>query len=290
MKEHKKVDLHIHSVYSDGTMRPEAILEEALDAGVEIISIADHNILEGAIELYHLAKANARTKDVKVILGVELDSLYEGRDVHILAYNFNLEDLSFRNFVKENRHHLDLTSEMLIERMTEALEMEGFTKEAYDAFEHINELGGWKALHFLKSHGLIADLMEGLKYYTLYDCGYDKVAFLPVSRVCEIIHAAGGIAILAHPGVTFKGEVLMPYLRAMLEQGIDGIECYYPKYDDETESICVQFCNQNNILITSGSDCHGSFGQTSIGESCAPISQLNLNKIKHVFEEDVSKI
>ena len=78
-------DLHIHSYYSDGTMSPQEIVEEAKNRGLEIISITDHDVLDSYEEL----KVEAEKANIKVIRGVEIDSIFEGHLVHLLAYKFN---------------------------------------------------------------------------------------------------------------------------------------------------------------------------------------------------------
>lgn len=265
------LDLHVHSHYSDGTMSPETILHEAITKGVTLLAIADHNQLDGSIELVKHALGHP----INVISGVELDSLYGDIDVHILAYDFDMTHEGFRDFVHENRACLDETSHRLIDKMSRHLALEGFHMDAYEAFDHTRHLGGWKALHFLKSFNLIDELMEGLAFYNDYECGYDQVAFKSVKAVCDLIHTAGGLAILAHPGVTFKDHPIEDVLQVMLTFGIDGIECYYPRHDETMTQKCVVFCKDNNLLITSGSDCHGGFGRTEIGEmgnKCDPDS------------------
>jgi predicted metal-dependent phosphoesterase TrpH len=272
----KIADLHIHSFYSDGTMSPEDILAEALAKGVGLLSITDHDILEGSRELQRLCNK----QDIQCISGVELDSLDNGIDIHILGYGMNLSDDVFCAFVEKNRSLLEQVSIKLVEKMQQdyaSINLEDYLKYTYD-----NRKGGWKALHYLMEKGLTKTLIDGCTFYPRYGCTYDCVEFPSVATVCQYIHNAGGKAVLAHPGVVikqkdmdiFKNEVIQ-----LVDLGLDGIECYYPTHTNDITKACVEICKDRNLLITSGSDCHGQFQDTEIGEMDMPIEQLNLGDL-----------
>lgn len=91
----QEIDLHIHSYYSDGTMAPEEIMEEAIKKNLKMIAIADHNVLEGSKELLSIS----RNKDIECFPAVEIDTIDNGVNYHILAYNFDIENQEFNQFV-----------------------------------------------------------------------------------------------------------------------------------------------------------------------------------------------
>lgn len=272
----KIADLHIHSYYSDGTMTPEDILSLALTKGVGLIAIADHDILEGSLKLQKLCS----NYDIHYLPAVELDSLDNGIDIHILGYGMNLLDKEFYSFVKKNRIMLDNVSIKLIEKMQ--LDYDCITLSDYTKYSYDRQKGGWKALHYFCEKGLTKSLKEGLKFYPQYRCFYNCVEFPTVSVVAQYIHNAGGKAILAHPGeiikeidiTHFKEEILR-----LVNCGLDGIECYYPSHTNDITNVCLEICKDNDLLITAGSDCHGEFGGTEVGEMSIPIRQLSLGNI-----------
>jgi len=272
----KIADLHIHSYHSDGTMSPEEILTVALSKGVGLIAISDHNVLEGSLKLQELCSRC----DIQYVPAVELDALDNGNNIHILGYGMNLSDKEFRLFVKRNRTLLDEISIKLIEKMQS--DFDCITLTDYLNFSYEREKGGWKALHYMYKKGLINNLKEGIKFYQTYNCSYDCVDFPSVSLAAQYIHNAGGKAILAHPGVTinetdinlFKNELLR-----LISYGLDGIECYYPSHANEITDICLEICEVKDLLITAGSDCHGSFGNAEIGEMRITPGQLKLGNI-----------
>lgn len=269
----KIADLHIHSYYSDGTMSPQEILNEALEKGIGLLAIADHDVLEGSIELQKLCKEY----DIQSLPAVELDSLDNEIDVHILAYGMNLHDKEFSEFVKKNRILLEEISVKLIEKMNK--EMDSVSLSDFSSFSYDNRKGGWKALHYFMDKGITKSLREGFGLYPKYNCSYDCVNFPTVRAVCEFIHKAGGKAILAHPGETIKERdmtIFKKKIEHLIDFGLDGMECYYPTHTKDITEICLNICEVKDLLITVGSDCHGAFGTEEIGEMNIPISKLNL--------------
>ncbi len=266
-------DLHIHSCYSDGTMTPMEIVEAALQAKVSLLAIADHNALEGSRELTSLC-ANA---GLSCLSAVELDSLHRTVDYHILGYNVDLEDTSFRNFVAHSRYCLDQMSVHLIAAMESA--GEPVSLAAYINYNMPKNGGGWKALHYLMECGITQQLHEGFRCYDRYHITYGKAGFPNVEEVCQAIHRAGGYAVLAHPGKVIR-NVSMSHFRAKVEDllalGLDGIECYYPAHSDAVTKTCLAICQDHGLFITAGSDCHGDFQTTRIGETQTPLALLQL--------------
>ena len=266
-------DLHIHSYYSDGTMAPAEILAAAQAAGVGLLAISDHNVLEGSREL----RALCRGTGIRMIPAVELDCLHEGRNVHILAYGFDLDDANFVKFVRKNRALLDLVNSKLIDRM--ALSVTGVTPEDYAAFEYDRRLGGWKALHYFVHKGLAGSLKDGLRYYAQYGVSHDAVGFPSPAEVCRFVREAGGRPVLAHPGETFGSSEIGCFTSDILELvglGVEGVECYYPTHSDAVTSACLAICDERGLLVTAGSDCHGGFGRMAVGETKTAVGKLRI--------------
>lgn len=264
-------DLHIHSYYSDGTLTPQEIIDKALSKQIDIIAITDHNELNGSRELMRLDKPKGFT----CIPGVELDAMYCSTNIHILAYNVDLYDNDFIKFVNRNAELLEQTNIELVKRLSK--DYSEITLEEYKRFEYNRRKGGWKALHYFQYKGIATTLEDSFKLYFKYGSAYNKTKFPSVEDVIKNIHLAGGKAILAHPGRVFKSltiEKLKETLNNLFILGIDGVECYYPSHTEEQQNIFTNIC-KNNKIITSGSDCHGDFEETEIGEMNTSIVVLN---------------
>nr|WP_307992012.1 PHP domain-containing protein [uncultured Niameybacter sp.] len=252
-----KVDLHMHTFFSDGTMSPEEIVDKAVEKQVKILAITDHNKLES---WEGLQKAAAKA-GILPIRGVEINAAYKNKVVHLLAYGFKdskkLFDLINLADVEMQRMSDDLI--VNLEKVYPNVSVEDYTSYDYD-----RRKGGWKGLHYLFDRGLSTKLFEGFKYYKEYGCDFTEYNFPTLRELCQAIKEAGGYSVLAHPMSYFKDlskEELLKELNDLYEMGLQGIECYYPTHSELMTKTCIEFCKEHNMLITTGSDEHGEFGK-----------------------------
>jgi len=272
------VDLHIHSFFSDGTYSPEEILDEAKRSNVGILAITDHDLLEGSRELRELCKTEG--KGIKYIPGVEIDSVYKSVNFHILGYCVDLDNKRFREFVSSTRKCLDNVSVGLIRKMEKSVPSVSLAE--YLNFRYDRRFGGWGALHYFVAKGLADSLKEGIRFYSEYGITYDDFDFPTIPQICAEIRNAGGFSVLAHPGEVIDTSDVQAFtdtLVNVIDYGLDGVECYYPTHSHEITNVCLDICKQRNLLITTGSDCHGTFGKTSIGQLRVTADKLNIAKL-----------
>ena len=271
-------DLHMHSYYSDGTMSPREIEKKKKKRNVQLIAITDHNVLDSYTEL----KEAAEEFGIKVIRGVEIDARFEDIVVHILAYNFEDNENLF-NLIHKAKNELLETSIELIKRMEN--DYENISSEDYEAYDYDKRKGGWKGIHYLFDRGITSELFEGVKYYGKYKCGHEYFDYPTVEEVVKAVHEANGYVVLAHPCNYYKNntkEEVLEKLEKFKSIGIDGVECYYPANSEMMTETCVEFCKNNDMIITVGSDSHGEFGAVSkgieyyIGAVKKDSSELNL--------------
>ena len=275
------VDLHIHTYYSDGTMSPKEVVEDAKRKNLGIIAITDHDVLDSYEEL----KVEAEKAGIIAIRGVEIDSIFEGHLVHLLAYKFEDNEKLFK-LINHAKEQLLETSIELIRRMEN--DYEGISLEDYNSYEYNRRKGGWKGIHYLHDRKITEGLFDGVKFYGKYDCGHEKFAFPSVGEVCNTVHDANGYVVLAHPCNYYSNknkEDILEKLEILKSLGIDGVECYYPANSDLMTNTCLEFCKDNNLIITAGSDGHGDFGAVSkgieyyIGAINKDSEILNINKL-----------
>ena len=267
-------DMHIHSVYSDGTYTPEEIVRIARASGVELISVCDHNEVRGTLETLPLAQAAG----LKCVNGVEIDAIFEGVDIHILCYGARLDDPELLTRIRHARAKLDGMSTELLARMKPNYPQ--LDAEEFDAWVHDTSRGGWKMLQYLQAKGVTANLMSAMPLYEHYGVTYAAAGFDAAETVIRAIHGAGGRAVLAHPGVVFPTENLRSFasrVEAVMDLGLDGIECHYPRHSAGVARCCMDICRRRGAMITAGSDCHGAFNHNEIGQTRTPADALILN-------------
>lgn len=259
------VDLHVHSVFSDGCLTPRQLVQDALRAHVSFLALADHNTISGCQEM----RKECSLAGIRYISAVEIDSIYQGEDLHILAYDADPDCSAFAQLVRYSRDMLDKMSTDLIIAMQS--ENACVSLQEYLLYPEQKGRGGWKALYYLQECGACKSTREVFPLYEQYGVTYAKAGFVSAEEVIRTIHAAGGIAILAHPGdvnrrdLHIEADEMAKQMADLFSAGLDGGECFYPKHSDEETRLFAGLCREHGKLITSGSDCHGAFSGKPVG-------------------------
>ena len=274
-------DLHIHTHYSDSNLSPTEVVSLAKEKGIGLISICDHNIISAYDELIPICKAEG----LSLIVGSEISTLYEGNEYHILGLGFDLGNKDMISLLDYSQNIYDERGKRLIESMTS--DYRSISVNEFESYKRNRKNGGWKSIDYLRSKGIMDSLPKFYNICSKYGSA-DINKFRGISEVCDIIHKAGGKAILAHAGdnIDNKLEIFNPKLSELLEQGIDGFECYYTSHSQVVTHTLVDFCTSNELLITAGSDDHGGFNniidghEYYIGAVNIFTDKLNLNGIR----------
>ena len=265
------IDLHIHTNNSDGSEDVIEILKNAEKQKLSYISITDHESVNGHFQLREI-----NIKDYysgKIIPGAELKNYYKDRVIDILAYNIDVD--KFNEYLIEN--YKDKTH-----RVLETKNLKHFYKQAknyglvLDPIESIEwdkdrEWGSVVFYNELKKHPeneakVPKDLWEDFfNFKKDYVYNRNNMFFLdkkddypsPLKTV-QKIHEAGGLAFLAHVYEYKWVDNKIEYIRELIkDSGIDGVECYYSKFTDEQTRELLQFCKENNLYTSGGTDFHG---------------------------------
>lgn len=252
-----KVDMHMHTYFSDGTMSPAEIVQKAQEKEVGILAITDHNKLDSWKEL----QQEATKVDIIPIRGVEINAAYKDKVLHLLAYGFEDSGKLFELIQLADDEMQRMSDDLVVNlsKIDTRVSLEDFMAYKYD-----RKKGGWKGLHYLLDRGLTTKLFEGFKYYREYGCDFPEYHFPTLEELCSNIKVAGGYSVLAHPMSYFKDldkEALIEVLEDLRSKGLQGIECYYPTHSQLMTETCIAFCKQYDMLITTGSDEHGEFGK-----------------------------
>ncbi|WP_295788735.1 PHP domain-containing protein [uncultured Veillonella sp.] len=242
------VDFHMHSTSSDGVMLPKDLRAANAAAGIKIMALTDHDTIDGSFDLIQ-----DPISDIQVIRGCEFSSTYNNKDVHILSYDFdyaNKEIKEYVDFFKESR-------ESRIFRMIDRCKENGYDvsrEELEDLFPHANSLGRPHLSQLLIKKGYVSTVSEA--FNTILSrkspCYVPKFKAEP-EDVIDLIHRAGGVAVMAHPILLNSDEDVVD----LLALPFDGIEVYHPLHSEEDSKRYRQIALDHNKLITGGSDYHG---------------------------------
>lgn len=250
----KIVDLHTHTTESDGSFTPEELILEAKRVGLTAIAITDHDTISGIQK----AAPAAAEHGIELIPGVELSTDHNGKEVHVVGLYIDTEDAYFLSKMEEFKDNRDNRNVIMVEN----LQKEGFaiTMEELKAENPDCVITRANIARFLYEHGMIPSIQTAFEKYIGDNCKcyVNRFKITPMDAV-RLIKDAGGTAILAHPLLYhMSGSALQKLIDEMKAAGLDGIEAIYCTYTPAEERQMKQLARENNLLISGGSDFHGT--------------------------------
>lgn len=244
-----KVDLHLHTYYSDGFFSPFEIVKKIQKTGTKIISITDHDNIGGLKE----AIRTGLKEDIEVIPGVEISGEYMNREMHILGYFIDPQAPVLVELLTEIQEERILRIKKIIAKLNEL----GSTITYDDAKEDLKttvSIGRPHIANALVKQGFVKSFFDAFSKYI----GDDKIADVKkvrpnYDRVFRVIKEAGGLSFLAHPAKYFNEEEVKLFKAA----GLDGIEVVHPSHTANEVKKYKEIAVKYNLLTSGGSDFHG---------------------------------
>ncbi|MFK5634663.1 MULTISPECIES: PHP domain-containing protein [unclassified Ornithinimicrobium] len=257
------VDLHTHSVCSDGTETPAEVVRAASTAGVDVVALTDHDVVTGWAE----ADAAGREHSVLVVPGIEVSCSWQGISVHLLAYLPDPEDRPLAAALAASRGSRDSRLRVMVERLAS----DGFpvdVDEVLAAAGHGVPLGRPHVADALVRAGVFAhrdeafaDLLAPSSPYYVAHAAPDPV------RATELVVAAGGVAVIAHPFASSRGRVVPDRVVVeMVDAGMAGLEVDHRDHGPAEREHAAQLVRRLGLLRTGSSDYHGTGKLNRLGE------------------------
>ena len=266
----KFADLHLHTNFSDGTWTPEELVLQAQKSGLACIAVTDNDTVEGC---ERAATACAAVK-MEFIPGAELTAEHEDTELHVLGYFLDthnkklLAEIAKFQAVRQNRIH------EMVARINEL--GVPLKPESVFALANCKSPGRPHVARAMAKAGLVKNLDEAFERFLKKG----RPAWVPKSKISaldaiELVHHAGGLAVMAHPGLN-RTDSIIP---AMVAAGLDGIECFHTKHSTAMSERYLEIADKYNLLVTGGSDCHGfSKGKPLIGTVKLPYEHVEKMK------------
>lgn len=269
-----KTDLHIHSTASDGTWKPEKLIDNILHAGIGLFALTDHDTTENVQRTEELAHENK----IAFIRGAEISSSFLNRNYHILALGIDISNKALQKLLESNRILMDEKDDAGIRYLINKYPQ--LSNDDYMSYVNNPERGGWKSLNYLIDKGLCANYKSFFTLYSDWSDSFNRIGYSCIKDVATTITEAGGVPVLAHPGSGVYGSDIEHTLSMVLESGIMGLECFHPENSPEATKILLDFCYKHKLCITGGSDCHGDFvGTRRLSHPDINLSMLDLSGI-----------
>lgn len=262
-----RIDLHVHSSASDGTDPPAEVTRRAAAAGCDVIALTDHDTVAGVAPA-----VKALPPGLTLVPGMELSCLMNGRSLHMLAYLFDPGDPALAaetELIRDDRVH---RARAMVERLAEL--------GAPVTWERVSQIAAGSVVgrphiaRALAEAGVVDTPAGAFTAEWIADGGRAYVGrYAPdPARAIALVRAAGGVPVLAHPrspGYEIADEVVA----GLASAGLAGLEVFHPDHDQSERSRLTHLANSLNLVITGGSDDHGSFGDGDLGAETTPPEQ-----------------
>jgi predicted metal-dependent phosphoesterase TrpH len=245
------IDLHTHTTASDGQCTPAELVATASACGVRVLGVTDHDTVGGC----HAAAEACRRLGLEFVPGIEITGVVDGRDVHVLGYFLDPLFQPLLSFLGEQRRRRIRRIEEMIDRLASqgvTLDRDAIVGPALA--DTSKALGRPSIARALVAGGYVADTSDAFERWL----AHGRPAFVarvgpPPEDVIAAIHAAGGVASLAHPGLLNHDDWIAGFAR----EGLDALEAYHSEHDSDETSRYIALANDLGLALTGGSDYHG---------------------------------
>lgn len=252
-----RTELHCHTTESDGLYTPAEIVRLARARDVALIAITDHDTIAGNDE----AAAAGSAQGVRVIHGIEVSALSRQGETHVLGYGVRPSDATTLARIAALRGARESRARSILDKLTRF--------GIHIPFDQVRALAGDAMIgrpHIARAMVMAGAVQTEQEAFDLY-LAEGKPAFTPhegltPAQAVQLIHDAGGLAVLAHPGL-YAGD-LSALLDEMIPAGLDGIEVFYPLHTPEQTARFAELARRHHLLLTGGSDFHGPRGDAEL--------------------------
>lgn len=266
-----KIDLHVHTLYSDGVYSPEKIVDTAIDVGLQAISLTDHdNVLSYQVAQDYIKEKNLADK-LEVIRGVEINTLYKNYEVHILGYFMDCDNSDFQTLLKtQQQARVAQTKEII----TLLAKKEGIRIKYDDIQKQVAPGGSIGRPHIAKAIANVGGTSNVIEAYAKYINDSSPV-YVPRKTVSpydavEVIYGAGGVPVIAHP---YDIDIAEKLIKNLMTCGLRGIEAYHRKHSPACVEYFSSMAEELGLIVTGGSDFHAPNslnGQVVLGKNFVP--------------------
>jgi predicted metal-dependent phosphoesterase TrpH len=245
------IDLHLHTTASDGRLSPAQLVARVAAAGITTMSVTDHDTVAGLSEV----GAEASPRGIRLVPGIEITSVADGRDVHMLGYLFDPENAGLLTFLEGQRAlRVSRVREIGVRLAGLGLPIDVEALVTMAATRPGTSVGRPQIARAMVAAGHVASVQDAFERWLAAGLpGFVPRTGPSPAAVVDVIHAAGGVASMAHPGVTKRDDLIRP----LADHGLDAIEVYHSDHQPEDVQEYRQLAQRLGLLVSGGSDFHG---------------------------------
>ena len=256
MKEYK-VDMHIHTCYSDGDTTPNEIIKKAKREGIRIIAITDHDTILGN---KNITLSKDEIQGITVVPGIELSAKIDKGRLHILGYGIDINNKMLNEKMIELRNNSLYSIIGLLAQLKKDYKIIFLTKDIQKLLNKEKNIGRPDLAKLCVRYGYAKTVAEAFDKYL--EEAYKKTKLtnkgLQYKECIKLIKESGGIAVLAHPHtLKMTNKELEHFIKKLIKYGLEGIEVFHSNHTPEQTHEYLALALKYNLLISSGSDYHG---------------------------------
>jgi 3',5'-nucleoside bisphosphate phosphatase len=241
-------DLHLHTRFSDGTFTPEELVARATQQRLTALALTDHDTLEGCAR----AAQACATAGLEFFPGTELTTELAGHELHLLGYGLDTSNPPLLQAMQTWQQARQERILAMVDRLNR-LEVPLSADEVL-ALANCRSPGRPHVARALVARGICSGVDEAFaRFLKKGRPAWVSKAKVAVQEAIELVHQAGGVAVLAHPGLNQAD----PFLPVLIEAGLDGLECFHSKHSPSLAAHYLDYACRHGLLVTGGSDCHG---------------------------------
>lgn len=264
-----KIDLHIHTTYSDGAYSPEQVVNTAIECNLDVIALTDHdNILSHKIAADYVKKQGYK---LEIIPGVEINTIYKGYEVHILGYYMDTKNPDFIQLLKNQQQARINQTTQIVELLNKKVGIRVKFEDIKSLVAPGGSIGRPHIARAITAAGGVANVMEAYSKY-INDSSPVYVTRKTISPhdAVEIINEAKGIPVFAHP---IDVDISEKLTKELVSYGLRGIEAYHRKHSPAVVEYFSSLAEKYGLIITGGSDFHApsmTHGTILMGKNFVP--------------------
>lgn len=251
------IDLHMHTIFSDGSVRPEDLVQLAVDNKLEAIAITDHDTTES---LEHAQKAAAEKAaeghTLEIIPGIEVNTVWKDKEIHVLGYYIDPESQALQDVIKNHRESRVIQIQEMAQKLKAKARLnicfEDIVKEASD----IGTIGRPHVAKAIIAKGGAHTISQAFNKFLNPKCEtYVRRKTVPPHEAVEAIYESGGIAVIAHPGDL---EIIEELAEDLMNYGLRGLEAYHRSHSPALIEFHCSLAEKLGLIVTGGTDFHGT--------------------------------
>jgi len=268
---HAYVDLHLHSNASDGSDAPATVVRRAAHLGFRAIALTDHDTVAGLAE----AEGAARNHGLAFLNGTEISAVFDRRELHVVGLGIRPDDPPLSAALEKLQQDRAARADAIVDRLNRlGVPIDRAQVQARAAGGAIGRIHIAQALHALGVSRTVQQAFD--QYIGKGRRAYVAKTALPCADAVDLIHAARGLAFVAHPGIGATTHKLLPRLLAL---PFDGIEAYHSNHTPGQVTAFTCLAEERGLLISGGSDCHGA-AKAGQADTEDPPATADLGKVR----------